>query len=158
MTACLIVWSSPPSCIINVLAAAQVAYDTCNVLNPDNGDAYGLIWTPNQRPAASMLPVVAAQGRPDCYWYLVRSGIAVLAHSCVGSSGEHVLALTLGLCVLCCCPSCFLQAGPGDYLSKIAFLGGLKLNRLLQDNLDTITDLDMPLQGRRLLLCNPNPG
>ena len=51
-----------------------------------------------------------------------------------------------------------LQARPGDYLSKVAWLAGIPLDRFMLDNTDQVKDLDAPLQGVQLLLCNPRQG
>jgi hypothetical protein len=45
------------------------------------------------------------------------------------------------------------QARPGDHLSKVAFLAGMDVGKLLMDNLDVIPSLDRPLAGTRLRLC-----
>jgi hypothetical protein len=46
-----------------------------------------------------------------------------------------------------------IQATSDDYLSKISFLSGVPLDRLLMDNNQTIKDLDTPIAGKALLLC-----
>lgn len=51
-----------------------------------------------------------------------------------------------------------LQAQPDDYLSKIAWLAGIRLDQLMLDNIDVVTDLDASLKGARLLMCNPTLG
>ncbi|KAF6250132.1 hypothetical protein COO60DRAFT_910396 [Scenedesmus sp. NREL 46B-D3] len=56
-------------------------------------------------------------------------------------------------------PGCYLyKARPGDYLSKVAWLAGIPLDRFMLDNTDQVKDLDAPLQGVQLLLCNPRQG
>ncbi|WIA42770.1 hypothetical protein OEZ86_008710 [Tetradesmus obliquus] len=50
------------------------------------------------------------------------------------------------------------QAQPGDYLSKVAWLAGIRIDKLMLDNTDVVKDLDASLQGMKLLLCNPTPG
>jgi hypothetical protein len=51
-----------------------------------------------------------------------------------------------------------VQAQPGDYLSKVAFLSGIKLQQFMLDNMAIVKDLDAQLQGTQLLLCNPAQG
>jgi hypothetical protein len=51
-----------------------------------------------------------------------------------------------------------LQAQPGDYLSKVAGLVGIRLEKFMLDNTDVVKDLDASLQGSQLLLCDPTPG
>jgi hypothetical protein len=53
---------------------------------------------------------------------------------------------------------CVLQAQPGDYLSKVAWLAGIPLDRFMLDNVGNIKDLDAPIQGTQLLLCNSKQG
>ncbi|KAF6244013.1 hypothetical protein COO60DRAFT_121768 [Scenedesmus sp. NREL 46B-D3] len=56
-------------------------------------------------------------------------------------------------------PGCYLyKARPGDYLSKVAWLAGIPLDRFMLDNTDQVKDLDAPLQGVQLLLCKPKQG
>jgi hypothetical protein len=55
---------------------------------------------------------------------------------------------------MCCC----LQAGPGDYISKVAWLAGIPLDQLMIGNAETVKDLDAPLSGTRLLLCGAQQG
>ncbi|WIA17476.1 hypothetical protein OEZ85_014315 [Tetradesmus obliquus] len=50
------------------------------------------------------------------------------------------------------------QAQPGDYLSKVAWLAGIRLDKFMLDNTGVVKDLDAQLQGGQLLLCNPAPG
>jgi len=53
----------------------QVAFDTCSVLTAEAAEAYGLFWTPLERPATLQLPVTsAAPARPGCFWYKVGGG------------------------------------------------------------------------------------
>ncbi|WIA42784.1 hypothetical protein OEZ86_008723 [Tetradesmus obliquus] len=47
------------------------------------------------------------------------------------------------------------QAQPGDYLSRVAWLAGIRLDNFMLDNTGVVKDLDARLQGSRLLLCNP---
>jgi len=53
---------------------------------------------------------------------------------------------------------CLLQAQGGDSLSKVAWLAGIRLDKLMLDNTDVVRDLDAPVQGMQLLLCNPALG
>jgi len=55
------------------------------------------------------------------------------------------------------CPFCW-QAKSSDYISKIAWLAGIPLEQLLLDNTNVVVDLDAPLSGATLLLCNPAQG
>eukprot|EP00878_Enallax_costatus_P007935 GHUV01008301.1.p1 GENE.GHUV01008301.1~~GHUV01008301.1.p1 ORF type:complete len:549 (+),score=91.58 GHUV01008301.1:280-1926(+) len=56
-------------------------------------------------------------------------------------------------------PGCYLyKARVGDYLSKIASLAGIPLDTFMLDNTPYVKDLDAPLEGTTLLLCNPLPG
>jgi len=50
------------------------------------------------------------------------------------------------------------QAGPTDYLSRVAWLAGIPLDKFMLDNTATVKDLDAPLTGINLLLCGPAPG
>jgi hypothetical protein len=50
-----------------------------------------------------------------------------------------------------------VQAGPTDYLSRVAWLAGIPLNQFMLDNTGIVKDLDTPLTGLRLLLCKPKP-
>jgi hypothetical protein len=54
--------------------------------------------------------------------------------------------------------SALLQARAGDYLSKVAWLAGIDLEKFMVDNTASVKDLDSPLQGTQLLLCNPRQG
>jgi hypothetical protein len=65
--------------------------------------------------------------------------------------------------VICSSVSCgfvemLLQAQPGDYLSRVAGLAGIRLEKFMLDNTDVVKDLDAALQGSQLLLCDPTPG
>jgi hypothetical protein len=51
-----------------------------------------------------------------------------------------------------------MQARAGDYLSGVAWRAGIPLERFMEDNTETVKDLDAPLHGIQLLLCSPNPG
>ncbi|KAF6254509.1 hypothetical protein COO60DRAFT_1540537 [Scenedesmus sp. NREL 46B-D3] len=56
-------------------------------------------------------------------------------------------------------PDCFLyKARPGDFISGVAWQAGVPLERFMLDNIATVKDLDAPLQGTQLLLCNPQQG
>ncbi|KAF6264602.1 hypothetical protein COO60DRAFT_1698194 [Scenedesmus sp. NREL 46B-D3] len=56
-------------------------------------------------------------------------------------------------------PACYwYKARPGDYLSRVAWLAGIPLDRFMLDNTDRVKDLDTPVQGVQLLLCNPQQG
>ncbi|KAF6264603.1 hypothetical protein COO60DRAFT_73096 [Scenedesmus sp. NREL 46B-D3] len=56
-------------------------------------------------------------------------------------------------------PGCYLyKARSGDYLSKVAWLAGIPLDSFMLDNTDRVRDLDAPLQGVQLLLCNLQQG
>lgn len=48
----------------------------------------------------------------------------------------------------------FVQVQPSDYLSGIALRFGVGLQQLLLKNVATIRDLDQPLTGKRLLVCD----
>jgi hypothetical protein len=50
------------------------------------------------------------------------------------------------------------QAQAGDYLSKIAIHCGIRLEKLLLDNIEQLDNLDTPVVGKLLLLCNPRAG
>jgi hypothetical protein len=50
------------------------------------------------------------------------------------------------------------QAKDTDYLSRVAWLAGIPLDKFMLDNTATIKDLDAPLAGVNLLLCGPAPG
>jgi hypothetical protein len=50
-----------------------------------------------------------------------------------------------------------LQAQPGDFVSKVADTAVIKIGKLLLDNNSTLKDLDKPLEGTQLLLCDPDP-
>jgi hypothetical protein len=76
--------------------------------------------------------------------------------TCPLESPQSALCLTPAwLCGLdcsthcCCCCCCFLTP------CRVAEAAGLNLLRFILDNLDAITDLDKPLGGKQLLLCNP---
>lgn len=56
----------------------------------------------------------------------------------------------------CCCARA--QARQGDYLSRIADVTRIPLDKLLEDNIDAIKDLRASLAGTRLLLCKPAQG
>lgn len=43
-------------------------------------------------------------------------------------------------------------------MSKIAFLAGIRLDTLMIDNTDNVKDLDAPLEGKQLVICNPRAG
>lgn len=50
---------------------------------------------------------------------------------------------------------CFLYtAQPADYISKVAVLFGMQVHQLLLDNEDTVSDLDAPIEGKTLVVCN----
>jgi hypothetical protein len=48
-----------------------------------------------------------------------------------------------------------LQARPGDDLGKIALRSNIPLDKLLLDNVDQLPQVDGPLAGKLLQLCNP---
>jgi hypothetical protein len=51
------------------------------------------------------------------------------------------------------------QAQPWDHLQRIPWRAGVKdLPGFLLDNVDYIKDLDASLAGKKILLCNPDPG
>jgi hypothetical protein len=50
------------------------------------------------------------------------------------------------------------QAKGTDYLSRVAWLAGIPLDRFMLDNTEAVKDLDAPLAGVNLLLCGPAPG
>eukprot|EP00877_Chromochloris_zofingiensis_P009169 jgi/Chrzof1/4505/Cz14g16010.t1 len=50
---------------------------------------------------------------------------------------------------------CFVYtAQPADYISQVATLFGVQIQQLLLDNVDTITNLDAPIAGSTLVICN----
>lgn len=51
-----------------------------------------------------------------------------------------------------------VQARVGDYMSKIAWLAGVPLDAFMMDNVANVKDLDGSLEGKRLLVCNPEQG
>ena len=51
-----------------------------------------------------------------------------------------------------------LQARPGDYLSKIAWLAGITLDKFMLDNVGNVKDVSVLPPGTKRLLCNPQPG
>lgn len=54
--------------------------------------------------------------------------------------------------------SCYIyKARSDDFLGRIADSAVVNLGTLLQDNLQTVRNLDKPLTGLRLRLCNPDP-
>eukprot|EP00878_Enallax_costatus_P028846 GHUV01031196.1.p1 GENE.GHUV01031196.1~~GHUV01031196.1.p1 ORF type:complete len:351 (+),score=28.36 GHUV01031196.1:1324-2376(+) len=54
---------------------------------------------------------------------------------------------------------CFwYQARSGDFPSLIAWRAGITLAHFLLNNTETIKSLDSPLEGQKILLCNPNTG
>lgn len=61
--------------------------------------------------------------------------------------------------VLCVCGHVLLllQAQPGDFISKVADAAVIRVGQLLLDNNSTLKDLDKPLEGTQLLLCDPDP-
>lgn len=50
--------------------STQVAYGECNVLGSTGGEAYGVVWTSDQKPAEVKLPVTP--GPRGCDLYTVR--------------------------------------------------------------------------------------
>jgi len=50
------------------------------------------------------------------------------------------------------------QAKGTDYLSRVAWLAGIPLDKFMLDNTEAVKDLDAPLAGVNLLLCGPAPG
>jgi hypothetical protein len=50
------------------------------------------------------------------------------------------------------------QAKGTDYLSRVAWLAGIPLDKFMLDNTGAVKDLDAPLAGVNLLLCGPEPG
>jgi hypothetical protein len=50
------------------------------------------------------------------------------------------------------------QAKGTDYPSRVAWLAGIPLDRVMLDNTEAVKDLDAPLAGVNLLLCGPAPG
>lgn len=50
-----------------------------------------------------------------------------------------------------------LQAQAGDYISKVADMAVVRVSQLLLDNNSTLRDLDKPLEGTQLILCDPDP-
>lgn len=49
----------------------QVAYGACSVLTPETGEAYGIIWTPNQPEDTQKLQPLQKGPKPNCYYYKV---------------------------------------------------------------------------------------
>ena len=56
------------------------------------------------------------------------------------------------------CHACCLQALSGDYMSRVAWLAGIPLDRFMMDNVEQVKDLDASLEGVRLLVCSPKAG
>eukprot|EP00775_Hariotina_reticulata_P003715 gene3715-biopygen5397 len=55
--------------------------------------------------------------------------------------------------------NCFWYvAKSGDYISRIAWIADIPVWQLLLDNTKAVVDLDAPLTGTTLLLCNPAQG
>jgi hypothetical protein len=54
--------------------------------------------------------------------------------------------------------TCMHQAKGIDYLSGMAWLAGIPLDKFMLDNTEAVKDLDAPLAGVKLLLCGPAPG
>jgi hypothetical protein len=50
------------------------------------------------------------------------------------------------------------QAKGTDYLSRVAWLAGIPLDKFMLDNTEAVKDLDAALAGVNLLLCGPAPG
>jgi hypothetical protein len=50
------------------------------------------------------------------------------------------------------------QAKGTDYLSRVAWLAGIPLDKFMLDNTEAVKDLDAPLAGVNLLLCGPARG
>eukprot|EP00775_Hariotina_reticulata_P009842 gene9842-10001_t len=46
-------------------------------------------------------------------------------------------------------------AKPTDFLTRVAQASGIRLSRLLQDNVDIVKDMGQPLKGLTVRLCNP---
>jgi hypothetical protein len=51
-----------------------------------------------------------------------------------------------------------MQARAGDYLSKVAWLAGIPLEKFMMDNTARVKDLEAPVQGTSLLLCSLKQG
>lgn len=51
-----------------------------------------------------------------------------------------------------------VQAQPGDYPSRLALITRIPLEKFMLDNTPYIKDLDKPLTGIQVLLCNPVEG
>uniref|UniRef100_A0A383VH09 Peptidase C1A papain C-terminal domain-containing protein n=1 Tax=Tetradesmus obliquus TaxID=3088 RepID=A0A383VH09_TETOB len=47
----------------------RVAYGACSVLTPETGEAYGIIWTPNQPEDTQKLQPLQKGPKPNCYYY-----------------------------------------------------------------------------------------
>eukprot|EP00775_Hariotina_reticulata_P003414 gene3414-biopygen5106 len=124
----------------------KVAFDTCSVLTAGTAEAYGLIWTPLQRPAALQLQVTsAAPAHPGCFWYKVRGAVAV--KSTFNQGALPLLFLLLAL-------RCQRHGLP----EPCGLLAGIPLDKFMLDNTGAVRDLDAPLAGLSLLLCGPAPG
>eukprot|EP00878_Enallax_costatus_P009741 GHUV01010173.1.p1 GENE.GHUV01010173.1~~GHUV01010173.1.p1 ORF type:complete len:216 (+),score=39.77 GHUV01010173.1:557-1204(+) len=98
----------------------KVAYGACSILTPTTGEAYGVVWQPDEMPAASQLSLTPGpQDKAGCHLYKARAG---------------------------------------DYMSKIAWLAGIDLEKFMIENAGIVEDLDAPLKGISLLVCNATRG
>lgn len=64
-------------------------------------------------------------------------------------------------CLTACMPTAAIsvaQVRAGDYMSKIAVQFGIDITNFMLDNTDNVKDLDAPLNGKQLLVCNPKTG
>lgn len=52
----------------------------------------------------------------------------------------------------------YVQGRPGDFPSIVAWRAGVSLARFLLNNTDTIKYVDAPLEGQKVLLCDPRRG
>eukprot|EP00878_Enallax_costatus_P006198 GHUV01006498.1.p1 GENE.GHUV01006498.1~~GHUV01006498.1.p1 ORF type:complete len:408 (+),score=59.39 GHUV01006498.1:557-1780(+) len=98
----------------------KVAYGACSILTPTTGEAYGVVWQPDEMPAASQLSLTPGpKDKAGCHLYKARAG---------------------------------------DYMSKIAWLAGIDLEKFMIENAGIVEDLDAPLKGISLLVCNATRG
>jgi hypothetical protein len=91
----------------------------------------------------------------DAATTLLSAYICVLQPYVLSNGTAHHAPIKFG--APSCCVVLMLQAQPGDFISKVADTAVIKVGKLLLDNNSTLTDLDKPLEGTQLLLCDPDP-
>lgn len=77
------------------------------------------------------------------YWNLLLSWLGQRIHAAAAGCCNHHS----------CCLLSLRQAHQHDYLSKVARLAGVTVERLLENNAAVIKSLDASLAGKTLLLC-----